>query len=175
MLQRRPATPRRSARWSSLLARPTTQVFPLKAGTDAVSGFTLQHALAPYVKAGLTPAQTLQVATRNGARYSKVLDSLGRFTPVKRADVILVDGDPTKNIADIRKVTTGIKGDVVYYPAEIHDELGIKRFAESVWVCGKTFFSRVAGIKVGVENPVVGDGQGAEHKRAARTIVTYIS
>ena len=107
---------------------------PLVAGTDEVAGFTLHHELALYVKAGLTPAQALQVATWNGAKYSKVLDTLGSITPGKRADLILVDGDPTRNIADIRKVTTVIKGDVVYYPAEIHTELGIKPFADAVRV-----------------------------------------
>lgn len=110
---------------------------PVVAGTDEVAGFTLHRELALYVKAGLTPAQALQVATWNGARYSKVLDSLGSVTRGKRADLILVDGDPTRDIADIRKVATVIKGDVVYYPAEIHEALGIKPFAQPVRVNGK--------------------------------------
>ena len=105
---------------------------PLLAGTDEVPGFTLQHELALYVRAGLTPAQALQVATRNGAKYSKVEAELGAIAPGKRADLILVDGDPTADIADIRKVATVIKGETVYYPSEIHTELGIKPFAEPV-------------------------------------------
>jgi len=102
---------------------------PLVAGTDEVAGFTLQHELALYVRAGLTPAQALQVATWNGAKYSKVLDRLGSVTPGKQADLLLVDGDPTVDIADIRKVAAVIKGDTVYYPSEIFTELGIKPFA----------------------------------------------
>jgi hypothetical protein len=109
---------------------------PVVAGTDEVPGFTLQHELALYVKAGLTPAQTLQVATWNGAKYSEVLEELGSIAPGKRADLILVDGDPTSDIADIRKVTTVIKGETVYYPSEIHTELGIKPFAEPVRLQG---------------------------------------
>lgn len=109
---------------------------PLVAGTDEVPGFTLQHELALYVKAGLTPAQALQVATWNGAKYSRVLDELGSIAPGKRADLILVDGDPTTDIADVRKVATVIKGDTVYYPSEIYTELGIKPFAEPVRVQG---------------------------------------
>jgi hypothetical protein len=105
---------------------------PLLAGTDEVPGFTLQHELALYVRAGLTPAQALQVATRNGARYAQVLDDRGTIAPGKRADLILVDGDPTKNIADIRKVATVIKGETVYYPSEIHTALGILPLAEPV-------------------------------------------
>jgi len=102
---------------------------PLVAGTDEVAGFTLQHELALYVRAGLTPAQALQVATWNGAKYSKVLDRLGSITPGKQADLLLVDGDPTVDIGDIRKVAAVIKGETVYYPSEIFTELGIKPFA----------------------------------------------
>lgn len=102
---------------------------PVVAGTDEVPGFTLHHELALYVRAGLSPAQALQVATWNGARYSGVLDTLGSITPGKVADLVLVDGDPTVDIGDIRKVATVIRGDVAYYPAEIHAELGVRPFA----------------------------------------------
>ena len=102
---------------------------PLVAGTDEVPGFTLHHELALYVRAGLSPAQALQVATWNGAKYSGVLESLGSIEPGKRADLILVDGDPTADIADIRKVATVIRGDVAYHPSQIHTELGIAPFA----------------------------------------------
>lgn len=105
---------------------------PIVAGTDEVPGFTLQHELALYVKAGLTPAQALQVATRNGAEYSRVADRLGVIAPGKQADMILVDGDPTADIADIRKVATVIKSQTVYYPAEVYAELGVAPFAQPV-------------------------------------------
>ena len=39
--------------------------------------------------------------------------------------MILVDGDPTKNIRDIHKITTVIKGGKVYDPAAIEKALGI--------------------------------------------------
>src|SRR5690606_22257506 len=89
----------------------------------------LHHELALYVRAGLSPAQALQVATWNGARYSGVLDTLGSITPGKDADLVLVDGDPTVDICDILKVGTVVRGDVAYYPAEIHAELGVRPFA----------------------------------------------
>lgn len=103
---------------------------PVVAGTDEVPGFTLHHELALYVRAGLSPAQALQVATWNGAKYSGVLDTLGSITPGKVADLVLVDGDPTADIGDIRKAATVIQGDVAYYPAEIHAELGVRPFAQ---------------------------------------------
>ncbi|HEY5972223.1 MAG TPA: amidohydrolase family protein [Pseudoxanthomonas sp.] len=107
---------------------------PIVAGTDEVAGFTLQHELALYVKAGMTPAQALQVATWNGAKYTRTLEDRGSVTVGKRADLVLVDGDPTSNIADIRKVALVIKQGKAYYPSEIDEALGIKPFAEAVRV-----------------------------------------
>ena len=107
---------------------------PLVAGTDAVAGFTLQRELELYVQAGITPAQALQIATYNGAKYARVLDDRGIIMQGKRADLILVDGDPTQNITDIRKVALVVKGDKAYYPSEIDEALGIKPFAQPVAV-----------------------------------------
>lgn len=107
---------------------------PLVAGTDALAGFTLQRELELYVQAGLTPAQVLQVATYNGAKYARVLDDRGVIMQGKRADLILVDGDPTQNISDIRKVALVVKGDKAYAPSEIDEALGIKPFAPAVTV-----------------------------------------
>ncbi|WP_369981096.1 amidohydrolase family protein [Xanthomonas bundabergensis] len=102
---------------------------PLVAGTDATPGFTLQREIELYVQAGLTPAQALQVATWNGAKYSRTLDSRGSITPGKRADLILVDGDPTRDIADLRKVALVVKQGTAYYPSEVYTALGIAPFA----------------------------------------------
>ena len=101
---------------------------PIEAGTDELPGFTLQRELELYVRAGLTPAQALQVATWNGAKYARVLDDRGSVTVGKRADLILVDGDPTKQMADIRKVALVLKDGNAYYPSEIDIALGIKPF-----------------------------------------------
>jgi imidazolonepropionase-like amidohydrolase len=105
---------------------------PIVAGTDAVPGFTLQRELELYVQAGMTPAQALQVATLNGARYAGVLKDSGTIEPGKRADLVLFDGDPTVNIADVRKTALVIKGTAVFYPSEIYEELGIKPFVAPI-------------------------------------------
>jgi hypothetical protein len=107
---------------------------PLVAGTDALAGFTLQRELELYVQAGMTPAQVLQIATYNGAKYARVLDDRGVIMQGKRADLILVDGDPTENISDIRNVALVVKGDKYYAPSEVHEALGIKPFAPAIAV-----------------------------------------
>ena len=104
---------------------------PLVAGTDALSGFTLQAELELYVKAGLTPAQAIQVATLNGAKYSHALEDRGSIVPGKLADLVLVDGEPTVNLGDIRKVALVITRGKLIYPTEIDKELGIQPFVQN--------------------------------------------
>jgi imidazolonepropionase-like amidohydrolase len=70
----------------------------------------------------------LQIATWNAARYAGVLDDRGSITVGKRADLILVEGDPIARISDIRKVALVLKDGNAYYPSEIHEALNIKPF-----------------------------------------------
>jgi imidazolonepropionase-like amidohydrolase len=103
---------------------------PLEAGTDAIAGFTLHRELELYGRAGISPAEALRIATWNGARFTGHLADSGSIEPHKRADLILIDGDPTTNISDIRKVSLVMKEGVVYFPAEVYESLGVKRFAD---------------------------------------------
>jgi len=105
---------------------------PLVAGTDALAGFTLQREFELYVQAGLTPSQVLQIATWNGAKYTRTLADRGSITPGKRADLTLIDGDPTRNIGDIRKVALVITQGKLLSPADIDVALGIKPFVQNV-------------------------------------------
>lgn len=107
---------------------------PIVAGTDDIPGFTLQRELELYVEAGLTPAQALQIATFNGARFTNLLHDRGIVSPGRRSDLILVDGDPTRDISDIRKVALVIKGDKAYYPSEVFEAQGVKPFTPSLTV-----------------------------------------
>ena len=103
---------------------------PLVAGTDALAGFTLQGELALYVKAGLTPAQALQVATRNGATYSRTADNSGSVAVGKRADLVLFDGDPSKNIADVYRVALVVTQGHWLAPKELHEAFGVRPFVD---------------------------------------------
>jgi Amidohydrolase family len=103
---------------------------PIVAGTDALAGFTLQAEFELYVKAGLTPSQVLQIATRNGARYSRTSADRGSLVTGKLADLILVDGDPTQRIADIRKVALVVTQGSVISPAAVYRALGVVPFTE---------------------------------------------
>ncbi|MGI9104217.1 MAG: amidohydrolase family protein [Terriglobales bacterium] len=102
---------------------------PIEAGTDGLAGFQLDREFELYTQAGIPAAKVLQIATLNAARIMRRDRQLGSITPGKLADVILVDGDPVANISDIRRVTTVIKGGVVYESAELDKALGIQPLA----------------------------------------------
>ncbi len=79
------------------------------AGTDSaapyvVPGFSLHEELALLVKAGLTPMEALQAATRNAAEFLGHLDSQGIVATGKNADLVLLDFDPLKDIHNTQKI-----------------------------------------------------------------------
>jgi imidazolonepropionase-like amidohydrolase len=98
---------------------------PIVAGTDGFAGFLLHRELELYVQAGIPAPAVLQIATIGAARIMKHDGERGSIDEGKQADVILVDGDPTTNISDIRKVEVTVRGGVLYRSAELYRELGI--------------------------------------------------
>ncbi len=97
------------------------------AGTDkAVPAHSLHRELELYVQAGLTPMEVIQIATRDSARAMGMEDEVGTVEAGKRADLILVDGNPLKNFADLRKVTRVIANGRVYDPGELWKSVGFR-------------------------------------------------
>jgi hypothetical protein len=94
-------------------------------GTDGLPGYMLHHELELYVRAGIAPAEVLRMATLTSAQVIGVDGNRGVIAPGKLADMALVDGDPTKDITDIEKVDTTIKGGKVYDSAKLEQALGI--------------------------------------------------
>lgn len=71
------------------------------AGTDGY-GLELVRELELYVDAGFTPAEALATATIGPARLLKVDKSTGSIAVGKVADLVLVAGDPSRRIGDLR-------------------------------------------------------------------------
>lgn len=93
---------------------------PMVAGTDqAIPGYSLHRELELYVQAGFTPMEALQAATIVPARALKVDAAVGSIAPGKRADFVLLDADPTVDIANTRKVWKTISAGAVYDPAPL--------------------------------------------------------
>jgi imidazolonepropionase-like amidohydrolase len=100
---------------------------PIVAGTDqTVPGHSLYREMELYVEAGFTPMEAIQAATIVPARVMKVDNELGTVEAGKRADLILVDGNPLENIHNIRKVKTVITGGTVYDCAELWRSVGFQ-------------------------------------------------
>ena len=75
------------------------------AGTDiGVPGYSLVRELELYVEAGLTPLEALQAATLVPARALGRDRELGTIAVGKRADLLVVDGNPLADIHALRKV-----------------------------------------------------------------------
>jgi imidazolonepropionase-like amidohydrolase len=76
---------------------------PIVAGTDGF-GMELVRELELYVGGGMTSAEALATATIAPARNVKADNRTGSIKVGKEADLLLVDGDPEKNIGDLRHV-----------------------------------------------------------------------
>jgi imidazolonepropionase-like amidohydrolase len=88
---------------------------PIVAGTDqAVPGHSIHREIELYVEAGLTPMAAIQSATLVPAKAMKLDAELGTIAPGKRADLIVVDGDPLADIRNLRRVTTVVTGGRAY-------------------------------------------------------------
>jgi hypothetical protein len=82
-------------------------------------GFGDQRELELLVEAGFTPLEAIHIATENGAKYLGQLDRIGTLAPGKQADLILIKGDPSKNIDEIENVETVFKAGIGYDSAKL--------------------------------------------------------
>jgi hypothetical protein len=82
------------------------------------------------------PPQSLQRTLKQHGNQPRVGRRHGKPWPQRQkhllADLVLVDGDPTSHIEDIRRTSLVFKGGVAFAPAEIHEDeaLGIRPFVK---------------------------------------------
>jgi imidazolonepropionase-like amidohydrolase len=96
----------------------------LTAGSDVASpwvipGVGYHQELAHLVSTGLTPAQVLRIATRNGARAIGHDGEIGTLEPGKRADLVVLRGDPTTDIANTRRIAWVMHDGVLHRPEDL--------------------------------------------------------
>jgi len=99
---------------------------PILAGTDSIAGLMLHRELELEVEAGIPAAKALQIATYNAARLLKQEKVLGSIAAGKRADLLLVEGNPAEKIGDIRRCRLVMKNGVLYKSADLYRAVGIK-------------------------------------------------
>jgi Amidohydrolase family len=99
---------------------------PILAGTDALAGIMLHRELELEVMAGIPPAKSLQIATFNAARLLKQEKDIGSIAEGKRADFLLVEGNPAEHISDIRRCRLVMKDGTLYNSADLYAAVGIQ-------------------------------------------------
>lgn len=101
------------------------------AGTDALPGFALHRELELYAEAGLSNAAILKIATIDAARVAGADDVGGSIAVGKRADLVLLDGNPLEDIGAVRRPVLVVKGDRLYRPDALLAAVGIAPAADS--------------------------------------------
>lgn len=86
-------------------------------------GFGDQREVELLVEAGFTPVEAIHIATENGAIYLGRQDRIGTLAPGKQADLVLINGDPSKNIDEIENVETVFKSGVGYDSKKLIDSV----------------------------------------------------
>ncbi|MEI2739005.1 MAG: amidohydrolase family protein [Chitinophagaceae bacterium] len=89
----------------------------LTVGTDptgaggTLAGYGNWRAIELLVEAdGFTPLEAIKIATQNGSIALGFEKTIGTIEIGKSADLLIIDGDPSKKINDIRKVQYGVQG-----------------------------------------------------------------
>ncbi len=107
--KRRPTSPRCACGAST---RPSSAAYPAlpcgfrSAGASAPwPGISMHTELEMLVRLGLSPREALAAATNNYA-IQFGWNELGQIAPGRRADILVVDADPTVNIWNVRRIST---------------------------------------------------------------------
>ncbi|HKN67581.1 MAG TPA: amidohydrolase family protein [Gemmatimonadaceae bacterium] len=88
-------------------------------GGGVIPGFSNQRALELLVESGFTPLEAIRIGTLNGATYLGRADRIGSIALGKQADLVVIAGDPSARIGDVRNVQLVFRQGVGYDPAKL--------------------------------------------------------
>lgn len=94
----------------------------IAAGVDSIG--EMQREMELMVDNGFTAMQAIVAATSAAADCLDVADSVGTVEPGKQADMVVLDGDPLRDLAAFERVRYVFKGGVQYQPADLKAALG---------------------------------------------------
>jgi imidazolonepropionase-like amidohydrolase len=88
-----------------------------------IAGFGDQRGVELLVQAGFSPEEAIRIGTLNGATFLGEESRIGSLAPGKQADIVVVRGNPSVNIGDIRNVELVFKDGVGYDSAGLIDSV----------------------------------------------------
>lgn len=101
---------------------------PVVAGSDTgLIGYGLDRELELYVQAGMTPMAAIQTATLAAAQAMKMDSESGTIEVGKRADLVLVKGNPLERISDLRQVVSVVTDGRMYDSRRLAQTVGFTR------------------------------------------------
>ena len=101
---------------------------PIVAGSDTgLIGYGLDRELELYVQAGMTSMQAIQTATIVSARVMKLEKDSGSIEPGKRADLVLVEGNPLQDIRNLRRVSKVVANGRMFDSRKLGQSVGFNR------------------------------------------------
>jgi cytosine/adenosine deaminase-related metal-dependent hydrolase len=112
------------AKLKALVAELNRRHIEVLAGTDGV-GFELIRELQLYTEAGLSPEDALATATINPATVYGMADKTGSLKKGKLAELALIDGDPSKDITQLRQVELVMRDGKLMKASDLRSALGI--------------------------------------------------
>ena len=90
----------------------------------ALAGYGDQRQVELLVEAGFTPLEAIHIATQNGATFLGEADTIGSLKSGKRADLVVLKGDPSRKIEDIENVHLVFKDGIAYDPQKLVAAVG---------------------------------------------------
>lgn len=91
---------------------------PTGAG-DVLPGFGDQRGIELLVEAGFSPVEAIRISTLNGAIYLGKEKEIGSVAVGKNADLVVIKGDPSKQVSDIENVEMVFKDGIGYDPQKL--------------------------------------------------------
>ena len=97
---------------------------PIAMGTDAgnigtLHGPSVFREMALMQEGGLTPLEVLRSATANGALAARLPNELGVIAPGRLADLVVLQGDPLRDLQNLSRIDRVVKDGMVFDPAEL--------------------------------------------------------
>ena len=98
-------------------------------GTDptgagrTIAGYSNQRMIELLVETGFSITEAIKISTLNGAVYLGIASETGTVEAGKKADLVLIDGDPEKNVSDIRKMEIVFKEGIGFSSKKIFDSV----------------------------------------------------